>query len=183
MPDEPWKQYKPDNDPPDEPFEPIPLEPDASSSPPRPEDPPAFGMSPEPSPTVHGPMVPGPPHIPPVMPQQPYMGSHFRPHRGGMLLAFGIVGLVVNLMSCGCCVLFVPVGLVFSIMAWMMGRSDLQAMQRGEIDPAGQGSTNAGVVLGIIGVVLGGLAIVFTILSIVLNLGMSGMGGGPGNWP
>lgn len=174
MPDEPWKQYKPDHDPPDEPFEPMSLDPVEPPSRPQ-EAPPSFG----------GPA--GPPQAtgyttnPPVMPQQ-FM-SGLRPHRGGMLLTFGIIGLVVNLLSCGCCALFLPVGFVFSIMAWVMGRSDLQAMQRSEMDLTGYGTTNAAVVLGIIGVVLGGLAIVLTILAIVFNLGMSGMGGGPGAWP
>ena len=44
-----------------------------------------------------------------------------RDHRGGMILAFGIVSLVT--LQCGG-----PIGLVFGILAWVMGTADLRAM-------------------------------------------------------
>ena len=61
-----------------------------------------------------------------------------RPHRGGAVLALGIIGLVVCFI-CG-------------IIAIVMGSSDLKAMKAGEMDPAGEGQTRAGLICGIIGV-------------------------------
>ena len=84
-------------------------------------------------------------------------GGGVAPHRATLILVFGILGLVV----CA----------IFGIIAWVMGRSDLQKMQAGQMDPTGEGMTKAGMILGIItccilnilGVVmfflLGGLAI------------------------
>jgi hypothetical protein len=71
-------------------------------------------------------------------------------HRGVMLLIFGILGLV-------CCV-------IFAILAWVMGSSDLKAMAAGQMDPSGEGLTKAGKILGIIGcafAILGLLWVIF----------------------
>jgi hypothetical protein len=71
-------------------------------------------------------------------------------HRGVMLLIFGILGLV-------CCV-------IFAILAWAMGSSDLKAMAAGQMDPSGESLTKAGKILGIIGcafAILGLLWMVF----------------------
>ena len=63
-----------------------------------------------------------------------------QPHRGTMVLILGILSLV-------CCGLLGPV-------AWIMGNGDLKAMKEGRMDPAGQGTTQAGMVCGIIGTIL-----------------------------
>ena len=57
-------------------------------------------------------------------------------HRGAMVLTLGILSLVI-------CGLLGPV-------AWVMGNNDLSAMRAGRMDPAGQGLTQAGRILGII---------------------------------
>jgi hypothetical protein len=63
--------------------------------------------------------------------------SHYSiPHRGGLILTLGILSLVI----CG------PLG----IFAWIMGNNDLAAMRIGEMDPRGEGSTQAGRICGII---------------------------------
>ncbi len=62
------------------------------------------------------------------------------PHRGGLILALGIIGLV----ACG------PVG----IAAWLMGNNDLKAMDAGRMDPEGRQLTQVGKILGIIATVL-----------------------------
>ena len=59
------------------------------------------------------------------------------PHRGGMILAFGILGWV---FTCP----------VFAVMAWVMGTSDLREMRSGRMDSSGMGLTQAGHVLGMI---------------------------------
>ena len=59
------------------------------------------------------------------------------PHRGGTILVLGILGLFF-----GC-----P---IFSLMAWVMGSSDLRDMQSGRMDRSGEGLTQVGHVLGAI---------------------------------
>ena len=59
-----------------------------------------------------------------------------RPHRGPVILAFGILGLVV-------CQLF-------GLAAWLMADKDLQEMNRGYMDPAGRDLTKTGRILGMV---------------------------------
>ncbi len=74
-----------------------------------------------------------------------------RPHRGGMILAFGIISL--TLFTC-------VVGLVFGILAWVMGNNDLRGMAEGEVDPEGRQLTQVGKILGMVGVIL---SLVYTV--------------------
>jgi len=67
-------------------------------------------------------------------------------HRGGMILTFGILGIV-------CCI-------IFGILAWVMGDGDLKEMAAGRMDPSGEGLTKAGKILGIVGCVLAILGMV-----------------------
>jgi hypothetical protein len=59
-----------------------------------------------------------------------------KPHRGAVILAFGILGLVV-------CQLF-------GIAAWVMGNNDLREMNRGYMDPTGRDLTTTGRILGMV---------------------------------
>ena len=59
-----------------------------------------------------------------------------RPHRGSIVLVYGILGLVV-------CQLL-------GIAAWRMGNDDLREMDFGRMDPSGRDLTKAGRILGII---------------------------------
>ncbi len=68
------------------------------------------------------------------------MASYSRPHRGGVVLAMGILGIL-------CC-------FIFAIIAWVMGSSDLKDMAAGRMDRSGEGLTRAGMICGIIGVIL-----------------------------
>jgi hypothetical protein len=81
-----------------------------------------------------------------------------RPHRGGMILAFGIISLV--LFQC-------MVGLVFGILAWVMGNSDLKGMADGEVDPEGKQLTQVGRILGIVGVALSAVYMLFVVAYLV----------------
>ncbi len=72
--------------------------------------------------------------------------ADYEQHRGGMILVFGILGLVLPGI----------IGLVFAIVAWAMGTSDLAAMRAGRMDPEGEGTTNAGRICGIIGTAIYG---------------------------
>lgn len=63
-----------------------------------------------------------------------------QPHRGGLALAFGILAWA----TCP----------LFGVAAWAIAAQDLRAMRAGEMDPAGEGLTRAGLVLGAINVVI-----------------------------
>lgn len=92
-----------------------------------------------------------------------------RPHRGTMILVFGILGLVF-------CI-------IFGILAWVMGNGDLKEMDAGRMDPTGRGLTNTGKILGIVSVILNLIAIVVGTLFFVLGIGIAAAGaagsGGP----
>lgn len=88
-------------------------------------------------------------------------GQPVQPHRGVMILVFGILGLV-------CC-------FIFGIIAWVMGNADLQEMDAGRMDPTGRGLTQAGKILGIISVALAILGIVIWLLSAMVGGGMRAM--------
>lgn len=62
------------------------------------------------------------------------------PHRGGLILTLSILGLV-------CCA---PLSLV----AWLIGANDLSRIRHGTMDPSGYGTTQAGMIIGIVGTVL-----------------------------
>jgi len=63
-----------------------------------------------------------------------------RPHRGGLILALGILGIV-------CC-------FICGIVAWVMGNGDLKEMAASRMDPSGQGLTQAGKICGMVSVIL-----------------------------
>jgi hypothetical protein len=82
-------------------------------------------------------------------------------HRGGLILALGIISLT----ACQ------PVG----IFAWVMGNNDLRAMEEGRMDPEGKQLTQIGKILGIVGSILFALSMVFMVLyfvGIALFLGL-----------
>jgi hypothetical protein len=90
------------------------------------------------------------------------------PHRGGMILAFGILAIV-------------GVGsVVFGPMAWMMGNADLRAMREGYMDPSGEGQTNTGRVLGMISVILLVVGVLIGCLFFVFIMGMGILAGAAG---
>ena len=79
---------------------------------------------------------------PPSSPSSPQADvKHYAPHRGTLILTFGILGIA-------CCF---PLG----IAAWIMGNNDMQQIEAGMMDPTGKGTTNAGKICGIIGAILG----------------------------
>ncbi len=96
----------------------------------------------------------------------PYQGDlrQIEPHRGSLILTFGIVSLV-GTMSC-----FLPV--IFGILAWSFGVTDLRKMDSGLMDPSGRDMTNIGKILGIISVALSGLMILGIILYLVFIVGI-----------
>jgi len=72
--------------------------------------------------------------------------SHQVAHRGGLVLAFGIIGFF-----------FFFCGIILGPMAWALGRADLKEMRAGRMDPTGEGITQAGMICGIIVTTIYGL--------------------------
>jgi len=66
----------------------------------------------------------------------PPAGGYTAPHRGGLILVLGVMGLV----TCA----------VFGLVAWVMGSHDLREMRAGRMDRSGESATQAGMILGMI---------------------------------
>jgi len=81
-----------------------------------------------------------------------------QPHRGTMILVFGILGLVVCM----------PLGIV----AWVMGSTDLKAMDAGTMDPEGRSITQAGKIIGMIATILYIIGLFFGLLMLVLAIAL-----------
>ena len=77
-----------------------------------------------------------------------------KPHRGGVVLALGILGLVVCVI-CG-------------IIAWVMGNNDLREMTAGTMDPSGRGLTQAGRICGMVSVIMPIVVICLWLLMVLL---------------
>lgn len=77
------------------------------------------------------------------------------PHRGGFILAMGIISLAALF---GCWPL-APLAVVPGIIAWVLGHADLRKIRAGDMDPEGESSTQAGWICGIIGTCLNTLVI------------------------
>ena len=82
-----------------------------------------------------------------------YLRRDCEPHRGTLILIFGILSLVF----CGL------VGLGMGIAAWIMGQRDLRKMDANMMDPAGRGNTQAGRICGMIGTILSSLNLLFAV--------------------
>lgn len=100
----------------------------------------------------------------PSIPSGDTYSRRLPPHRGAVILVLGIISLVL----CSLCGIF----------AWVMGNRDLSEMQSGQMDPSGQGLTQAGRVLGIIGacllVIQCLVGVVYALMAIGLIAGAAG---------
>lgn len=74
-------------------------------------------------------------------PAYPSVASSYMPHRGAAVLVLGILGLATG---CG----------ILGIIAWVMGTKDLRLMAAGQMDRAGESTTKAGRICGIIAALL-----------------------------
>lgn len=89
------------------------------------------------------------------------MGS-MQPHRGTLILVLGILGIVLCFI-CG-------------IFAWVMGNTDLKAMDAGRMDPTGRGITNAGRICGMIGTIIACVGVL--VYCGIAALGLAGVAAG-----
>jgi hypothetical protein len=77
-------------------------------------------------------------------------------HRGGAVLALGILGLVVCF--------------ILGVVAWVMGNNDLREMDIGVMDPAGRSMTQAGKVCGIVSVVFALVPLCIGLLALLIAI-------------
>jgi hypothetical protein len=89
-----------------------------------------------------------------------------QPHRGVLILVFGILGLVM-------CV-------IFGIVAWVMGSGDLKQMDAGAMDPSGRGLTQAGKICGMIGVILNVVVLLLYVVIFVVAIAAGGVAAASG---
>jgi Trk-type K+ transport system membrane component len=82
--------------------------------------------------------------------------GHLKPHRGVLILVFGILSWVV-------CV-------IFGLLAWIWGNADLVEMDAGRMDPEGRGLTQAGRILGMINVIVFIVGLVLFLILMVLGV-------------
>jgi hypothetical protein len=108
-------------------------------------------------------MNPAPENNPYASPTSNIGQSPLKPGRGGLILTFGIIGIVF-------CVFF-------GIAAWVMGKKDVAEMDAGRMDPADRGLTQAGYIIGMVSCILGIIGIVVVIVMIVAGVGMGAMSG------
>lgn len=109
---------------------------------------------------------PPPPPIPPAPPSYapppqayappPAYGAP-PPPGGGGTSGKATTSLVLGILGILCCGLLAPV-------AWIMGKGELDAIRRGQSNPAGEGIAKAGYILGIIGSILFVFAILWVFL-------------------
>ena len=85
---------------------------------------------------------------------EPRRGRRTKPHRGGMILAFGILAW----LFCG----------IFGIAAWIMGSADLKEIRAGRMDREGESLTQVGFYLGIAACILNLLAILAVVAIMIL---------------
>lgn len=97
---------------------------------------------------------PSSPAVPLAQVPAPLTGGYVTPHRGGLILALGLIGFFV---SCP----------IVSLMAWVMGSHDLNEMRAGRMDRSGEGLTQVGQVLGLI---LSVLWILFGVVTLAIVL-------------
>ena len=83
--------------------------------------------------------------------------TSLKPHRGVLILVFGILGIIVCFP--------------FGIAAWIMGNGDLNEIRSGQMDPEGEGMTQAGRICGMIATILAALGLVIGFFIFVLGVG------------
>jgi hypothetical protein len=102
---------------------------------------------------------------PPTPPTASYAsGPPAKPHRGVLILVFGILSFVIC-----------P---IFGILAWIWGNNDLKELDAGIMDREGRGLTQAGRILGMVSCILWVVAIAFWVLMVVCSIGAAAIGGG-----
>jgi hypothetical protein len=96
---------------------------------------------------------------------RPWPYRDCEPHRGGMILALGIISIVLITT----CVLSI-IGLPMGIAAWTMAQGDLRKMRAGRMDPDGMRTTESGRTCAIIGTVLNALGVMYLAMMFAIRV-------------
>lgn len=104
------------------------------------------------------------PHSNPYATPNAQGSRYYTPHRGGIILTFGILAIFCNFL------------LIPGIISWVMGASDLKQMKAGTMDPSGHGITMAGMVLGIVMTAMFALIVLFYLLIFIVSIVAVGAG-------
>jgi hypothetical protein len=89
--------------------------------------------------------------------------NRFTPHRGGLVLALGLIAVVGGFSFC------LPA--ILGPVAWALGSWDLREIRDGRMDPEGRGMTQAGQVCGMVATGLLILGVLFIAFMFVLGGG------------
>ncbi len=89
----------------------------------------------------------------------PEARRQMEPHRDSTILVFGILGFIICL--------------VFGILAWVMGKNDLDKMDRGLMDPAGRSTTKTGKLLGMISTIIAAAGLGLATLIFIITGGLA----------
>lgn len=89
----------------------------------------------------------------------------YEPHRGGLILALGILSFFIC-------------GFIMGPIAWFMGSSDLKQIRAGRMDPEGEGTTQAGRICGLIAFLINALVILF--YCVIIGIAIAGGAANPG---
>jgi hypothetical protein len=87
------------------------------------------------------------------------MRHRYAPHRGGLVIALGIISLVAGFTMC--------LPFFLGPVAWALGSYDLREMRDGRMDPSGEGMTRAGLICGMLSTIFLMLGILFIALMIL----------------
>lgn len=90
--------------------------------------------------------------------------QNFVPHRGGLIMALGLVSLIGGWLFC------LPI--VVGPIAWILAQADLRAIRDGHMDPTGESMVRTGQVCGIISTII--LVVLVLIVVFVVFTGMNG---------
>ncbi len=85
------------------------------------------------------------------------------PHRGGVILALGIISIVMG------CVIDIVCGFI----ALSMAKRDLPLMTAGHMDPTGKGMTDAGRICAIVGIVMGFVQLAVVLVYLLIFSGIA----------
>jgi hypothetical protein len=106
-------------------------------------------------------------------PEGRYVRRDLEPHRGGLILAMGIICIVTTTFGACCYGLPTLLGAGLGIAAWIMARGDLRKMAMGSMDSDGEGQTKAGMICSIVGCVLGVLIVICCFLYIAVMIALT----------
>lgn len=96
---------------------------------------------------------------------RPWPYRDCEPHRGGLILAVGIISIVL-ITTCALSIIGLPMG----IAAWTMAQGDLRKMRAGRMDPDGMRTTESGRTCAIIGTVLNTLGLLYLAMMFAVQI-------------